>query len=401
VTPTLIAGWAIDPDTPGTALTVKLNVDGALYATDTADVNRPDIGRIYHTANHGYRIDLSGLTPGPHRLDFFAVDTATGNAVQIGGTRYVNTNQAPTGWVDVFTPSRLAGWAFDPNAGAGASQIVYALDGNAPVVVTANVSRPDLAGALGSADHGFDIALPQLTAGKHVVRVYTVDTTTDQLALLGQRTVTVASPAGNALPVGSLDLATTSRAAGWVWDASDPTASLMVRLDVDGVAGTPFVANKVRADVNRFVKSMGTFGFDVPLTLPAGEHRVDLYAMDSGSGVWVLMGSKDVATPPAAGLRTPAGALDVVDTTRIVGWAWSSGLGATTGTVRVDIDGVPVALGSLTVSRPDVAAIYGAGNFGFSVSTPSLPKGTHRVSLYLLDPLTLNGALVAVGRLVV
>jgi hypothetical protein len=161
------------------------------------------------------------------------------------------------------------------------------------------------------------------------------------------------------------------------------------------------VANKARPDVNRFVRSAGTFGFDMPLTLPDGEHRVDLFAMDSGSGAWVLIDSKDVASPPPGRLRTPAGALDVVNTTQIVGWAWSSGLGGTTGVVRVDIDNVPVAVGTLTLSRPDVAAIYGGGNFGFSVSTQALSKGTHKVALYLLDGLTLDPALIAVRNLVV
>jgi hypothetical protein len=67
----------------------------------------------------------------------------------------------------------------------------------------------------------------------------------------------------------------------------------------------------------------------------------------------------------------------------------------------VDIDNVPVAVGTLTLSRPDVAAIYGGGNFGFSVSTPALSKGTHKVALYLLDGLTLDPALIAVRNLVV
>jgi hypothetical protein len=58
-------------------------------------------------------------------------------------------------------------------------------------------------------------------------------------------------------------------------------------------------------------------------------------------------------------------------------------------------------LGSLSVSRPDVAAIYGAGNFGFNVSTPVLPKGNHKVAVYLLDTLTWNPSLIAVRNLVV
>jgi hypothetical protein len=321
--------------------------------------------------------------------------------VQIGGSRYVNTNRAPTGWVDVFNEQKLAGWAFDPNAGPGPIQIRYTLDNNAPVLAAADVTRPDLVAALGSSDHGFNITLPQLTAGPHVVRVFTVDSTSRQLKLLGERRITVTSPPGNALPIGNLDVATIGRGAGWLWDPSSPNDSLMLRLDVDGTPGTPFTANKSRPDVNKFVNAAGVFGFDMPLTLTPGQHRVELLAMDAESGTPVLIDSAIVTSPPPAGQKAAAGVIDVANSAQIIGWAWNSAVDGLPVALRVDINNVPVTVTVTTISRPDVAAIYGPGDFGFSISTPALPKGTHKISLYVLDPMTLNPTLVAVRNMIV
>jgi hypothetical protein len=240
-------------------------------------------------------------------------------------------------------------------------------------------------------NHGYFIALPALTAGVHTVSVFAVDSTSLALTSLGTRMVTVASPAGNPLPQGNVELATSTEVAGWALDGSNPGASIHIRVDVDGVTGTEFAANLPRADVSATLHVAGNFGFDRMLALSAGEHRLDIYAIDAPSGTAVLLASRIVQSPsPVAPRPDPAGNIDLLTQKQVAGWAWSSALAGAAATIRIDIDSMPGTATTTTLARTDLTPIYGAGNFGFSLAMPGLAPGLHTIALWLIDPLTLT-----------
>jgi subtilase family serine protease len=184
--PNTVAGWTIDPDASATSLTVQLYVDGKLFATQPANLTRDDLTATYGSANHGFSFDISSLTPGKHKIQVYALDNNTGEATLIGGKHTINTNLPPTGWLDVFNNS-LKGWAYDPNAGSDPIRIAFTIDNGPLRIATANIDRPDLQSHIGSTNHGFDLALPQLTFGAHTVKVYALDSTTGDRAFIGEK----------------------------------------------------------------------------------------------------------------------------------------------------------------------------------------------------------------------
>ncbi len=402
--PALLSGWVADRDIPATAIAFQVNVDGAVFYTGTAALARPDLAAVIGGANHGFSVDLSSLTPGLHRVDLFAADRTSGASLFIA-SRTFSSDRAPIGSIDVFSSTLLAGWAADPSNFAASIQVVYQIDAQAPVIVNASGNRSDLTSFLGSAAHGYAVSLPQLPAGMHTAAVWAVDSTSNARTSLGSLTLTVTDPAGNALPFGAVDVLTAATVNGWAFDPTAPGASINVRVDVDGVAGTPFLANGNRADLASALNGT-TFGFTHALTLSAGAHRIDVYALDSTTATPVLLASRIVTPATGAGAGAPVGALDAATSTiqngaAFAGWAYASAFAGTTATVRLDIDGLAGAAFTTSVARTDLNTALGVGTYGFSITAPALAPGTHTVALVYLDPLTLAATTVATKSLTV
>jgi len=390
--PASVQGWAVDADAAGVPVAVQLNVDGVLLATATANQSTavPGIG----TAAHGFSFDLSGVPAGIHRIDVYADDAATGVPTLID-SETISTNQPPTGKVTALGPTSLSGWAFDPNAGTAPIQIQYQIDDFAPVFVTASVNQPSLKAKLHSTQHGFSVKFPKLAAGKHVVSVYAVDSTSDETVLLQTRTVTVGNPAGNPLPFGAIVSSDPASITGWAYDPSSKATPINVRVDVDGVAGIPLLAQQAVASGLPAAVIGTNHGFDVPLNLSAGEHSVNVYAIDN-KGAAVLISSQLIEAPVT---DSPTGAIESTDGGTITGWAYWPGLGdaATSALVRLDVDGVAGNVFSTDVLRDDINTQFNlaGGTFGFSTPAPDLAAGTHTLSLQFIDPLTLQTTAVA------
>jgi hypothetical protein len=375
VTATTVSGWAIDLDTLGTGVSLRIDVDGETAGTATANVPRADLQKAFGSANHGFVFTLpTALSQGFHRVDLYAHDTTT-NALTYLGSKEVNTNTPPRGSVDVFTGTSLKGWAFDDNATGSHVQIRYQVDGNAPVIVSADQNRADLQNVLGSSDHAFDITLPQLPAGMHTVIVWAADPATHNLVLLGVKSATASDPAGNRLPYGRVDVATTTRVAGWAYDPTTPFHSIEVRVDVDGAEGTPFGASKVRNDLTPTLHGPA-FGFDVPLSLSPGRHRVDVYAIDAPGGTAVLLGSRLV------GNVAPAGTLATASGTAVTGTAI--------------LPATPDVAAQVLLAINNVPAVEGTADDGgnYSIALPKLMPGSYTLSVYAIDPGTLTAVLL-------
>jgi hypothetical protein len=176
-----------------------------------------------------------------------------------------------------------------------------------------------------------------------------------------------------------VEIATTTRVKGWAFDPSTPTSSLQVRIDVDGVAGTPFTASVQR---NELLPALhfANLGFDKALTLSGGPHRLDIYAIDAPGGTPVLLASRIVG-----GSSLAAGILAVTPTT-ITGAASLVSTPATHPEILLEIDGAVLA------TTPD-------NTTRFTFTLPRLAPGVYTYHLYALDPTTLAPTLFATNTL--
>lgn len=70
-----IAGWAVNNASPWERVEVQLFVDGKLYASQVAQLSRPDIVTAGWAKDewHGYNFSVAGLAPGQHEARVYAL----------------------------------------------------------------------------------------------------------------------------------------------------------------------------------------------------------------------------------------------------------------------------------------------------------------------------------------
>ncbi len=70
-----IAGWAVNYAAPWDRVEVQLFIDDKLYATQVAQLSRPDVSAAGWTKDewHGYNFPVSGLQPGNHEARVYAL----------------------------------------------------------------------------------------------------------------------------------------------------------------------------------------------------------------------------------------------------------------------------------------------------------------------------------------
>ncbi|MGQ0480021.1 MAG: hypothetical protein ACT4O0_03180 [Pseudonocardia sp.] len=231
----------------------------------------------------------------------------------------------PFGHLDDVRPAAggvdVAGWAIDPDTDAPIQVHFYGGDGaakpgvNPGLPLVANASRPDVAKAFPrySANHGYT-AFFALPAGNHTVCAYGIDTAGGHNPRLGCKTVTV-----DGRPFGHLDdvrpAAGGVDVAGWAIDP-DTDAPIQVHFyGGDGAAkpgvnpGLPMVANASRPDVAKaFPRYSANHGYTAFFALPAGNHTVCAYGIDTAGGHNPVLGCKPVTV--AAPTPKPFAAAD-------------------------------------------------------------------------------------------
>ena len=70
-----IAGWAVNNASPWERVEVQLFIDGKLYASQVAQLSRPDIVKAGWAKDewHGYNFAVQGLAPGNHQAQVYAL----------------------------------------------------------------------------------------------------------------------------------------------------------------------------------------------------------------------------------------------------------------------------------------------------------------------------------------
>jgi phage tail protein X len=160
---------------------------------------------------------------------------------------------------------------------------------------TANRARPDLASISPTTNHGFEVTV-RVPAGAHRLCVYAINTPAGDNPSLGCRTVTMpATP-----PIGQVDsvrIDTTARTAtvsGWALDR-DTTQPIAVHVYVD-TGGTATTANRDRPDLAS-ISPTTNHGFQVTVRVPAGNHRLCVYAINTPAGDNPSLGCRTVTMP--------------------------------------------------------------------------------------------------------
>ncbi|WFR66531.1 hypothetical protein P9139_17395 [Curtobacterium flaccumfaciens] len=191
----------------------------------------------------------------------------------------------------------MGGWTADPDTTAAIKAQIY-VDGKGKASIMANTNRPDLAARLGSNNtaHGYSTTLTGITAGKHNVCVFGINTGPGANTLLECKDVTV--PGG--APTGVIDAASavagTLTIRGWAIDR-DSSAATQVQVRVGSKTLGTLTANVKKAGLNSAMPGYGdNHAYSGTVKgFPAGKQTVTVYAKDLSSGNWTQIASKSVS----------------------------------------------------------------------------------------------------------
>ncbi len=383
-TTSVISGWAYQNNLGPLPSLVRVDIDGHVGTPFAANLPRADLQNFLGTANHGFSFAMPQLSYGTHLVQVYAFGTAGQAPTLLTSQTLFQNDQAPFGHVDVANNMVISGWAFDPEAAPAPVNVRVDINGNTGVLFRANLARPDLTAALGSSNHGFSYQMPGLTPGPHSITVVAQDPTTGVFSVLLRGTIY-----GNSPPIGSVDIATASVVSGWAADPNTPAASVLVRVDIDGVAGQPLLASNQRSDLANVPGINSTaHGFSVSLPpLTPGPHTVSVYAVDTQSEALTLLGTRTITVGEPTQVP-PVGHVDVLSSGLISGWAYSIQEAANPAQVHLVIDGAAQGAVSANLSRPDLLHFLGSANHGFSITLSGLSAVPHYVQVMATDPLT-------------
>lgn len=293
-----VAGWAVDPDTPSSPISVAVYVDGRGLMVTTASGFRPDIaaGNPTWGSAHGFSGTIA-IGPGTHQVCAYGLNVGPGSNSLLGSCRAVTVGANPFGSLDVVRTApngiTVGGWAIDPQTSAPIDVAVY-IDGIGRAVLTASGTRGDVGAAYpawGSA-HGYQAPIT-LSPGLHTVCSYGLNVGAGDNSLLGCRLVGVGAD-----PTGSLDQASGSSGritvSGW---ALDPQTAqpIQVAVYVDGRGTAIPRAAANRWDVAAAFPGWGpAHGYTATMTAGPGPHVVCTYGLNVGTGNNVLLGCRSV-----------------------------------------------------------------------------------------------------------
>ncbi len=319
-------GWAIDrtattgPGVDAVHLWAFPAGGGTPTFVGAAEYFRPrsDVGAIYgeQFAASGYRLTVSGLTPGTYTLVAYAHSSETGTFNQWRAATITVTNRVSQPAMDMDRPEQnavvpgrfvVAGWALDRSAleGAGVDAIhVYAFAASGAVtflgVADYGVERPDVGNVFGAqfVRSGYWLTVGALDPGEYTLVVFARSTVSGTFFAQAHH-ITVR--AGNPLmaldtPADGATHAQPFPLAGWAIDRDAPSGPGVDVLHVwafPAGGGTPtFVGvastGGARSDVGAIFGSQFTnSGYSLAVTgLAPGTYQIVVYAHSTVTGTF-------------------------------------------------------------------------------------------------------------------
>ena len=395
-----IKGWAYDPDSASTSISVSIYVDGKGLMGIHASLPRSDVNSSRHiTGNHGFEVRFTAPA-GQHTYTVYAMNIKGGSGnPRIGGkTVTVSAGTSPLGHLDSCNPVGdsvvLTGWAFDRDAPSTSIAVNIYQDDKPLMGIHTGVLRSDVNSAYHiSGNHGFRVQFKAST-GAHNYKVWAMNVGggsgntligNHSTIVPGTKTTsaTAAAPAGYTggagigtaelvNPHGGLESVTAAgggvRLVGWLADSPDHSGELAVAVHEDGevLHWYPVAARG----------SDGRRPFD--LTVPAGTglHTYSVYALASGAGEpgdLPLLGRRTVRVNQTGAVGVLESVRRLGDTVRLTGWAHD--------------EDRPTRRLALTVHRDGVALSRhpATGDDRFDIGIADLP-GTHTYAVYADHP---------------
>lgn len=394
-----LEGWAHDPDSRGP---IEVHVyrggpygKGSWVTSAIADTARADVQRVVPTAGpaHGFEVQVP-LPPGGDEYCIHAINTAGGESRLLGCRTVEPKVGSPRGNFEAAAPApggiRIEGWALDPDT-IDPTRVNVTVDGRSWTSLTADGARPDVARyfpGYGEA-RGFS-AMLNTGGGEHRVCIRAIDVGVGSDVTLGCRTATAlgGAPRGNfealrpGAEIGEFDIV------GWAIDP-DTASSTSVRVSVDGRDLGTYPASAARADVARYFPAYGPeHGFQIPLELSTGDHRVCVTALDrAGDDEAKSLGCRSVTVAggsPRGNFESTELSADRASAT-LNGWALDPDTTSSI-QVRVTVAGRDAGVFTASDSRPDVQRYFPAYGdaHGFSIRVP-IGAGTSRVCITAVD----------------
>ena len=282
-----VNGWAVDPNSTGSAIYVHIYVNGVGYALGSGG-NRADVNSALRiSGNHGFGNTVPARR-GSNEVCAFAIGVNAGNNSLLG-CRTVQVPFAPLGSVDTASFSgnaggTVVGWTYDPTHPDWSIPAHVYVNGVGTAVM-ADGGRGDVNYFLGvPGNHGYTARVPA-RPGSNTVCGFGIGSSLN--TLLG--CTTFQAPQA---PFGSLDSVSTgggqATVSGWAVDPADPNASIGVDIYVQGV-GYSRRADAGRDDVNRLFSTGGAHGYSVSVPANPGE-QVCAFAIGASSGFNTLLG---------------------------------------------------------------------------------------------------------------
>jgi hypothetical protein len=301
-----VTGWAVDPNSLGSALRILFLVNGVRADVVDSTVYRGDINAHFRTTgNHGFTNELM-LNDGTSTVCALAQNVGAGGPTQLGCRTFPLTG-SPLGGISTVSQrgnvATFTGWAFDYDAPGTSLTVVAGIGGRYAASVVSNVSRPDINSAFhGTGLHGFriDVTLPAGAAG---VCLDAANVGPGSPSRLGCSTRYVPIS-----PVGALDAVTVqgdhALVSGWTFDFDAPSQAIGWVVNVRSTHAAWGLTSVARTDVNQVWGVTGTHGFSTSVPLPAGTSTVCAYGVNVGPGSNSLLGCRTVT----AGANAPNGA---------------------------------------------------------------------------------------------
>ena len=292
----ILTGWAFDPDSGATPSQILYTVDNGAPVKVTASVIRPELQKTLGSTDHGFVIGLPQLMAGKHTVTVYAIDSTT-DALTLLGTKSVTIkgptgNPLPQGAIEVASPTLIQGWAYDSSVAQTSMSVRIDIDGVPGVPFVANVQRNDLNKKLGYSFVGYSQLL-SLLPGEHRIDVYGIDYPAALPCCWDAHRRQAPRPP----PSKALETVNQTQLAGWAYSSATPNAAL-VRLDIDGLDGTPFLTNVPRPDINTNLSvNGGTLGLVIATPqLAPGMHTVTLSLIDPMTLAATLLSTQTLLT---------------------------------------------------------------------------------------------------------
>jgi photosystem II stability/assembly factor-like uncharacterized protein/cytoskeletal protein CcmA (bactofilin family) len=380
-----VSGWAIDPNAGTGSIDVHFYVNGQFKGAITADQSRPDIGAAYpaYGANHGFSGQLDAVATSNTVCAYGINKPGSPGGNVLLGCRAVSVQVNPFGSFDsAYADSangklNVSGWAIDPNAGTGSTDVHFYVNGQFKGAITADGSRADLDAIFPyGPNHGFSGQIDNAGTGNNTICAYGINTGAGGNVLLGCRVVNV--PTGN--PFGSFDGASDAsfgkiNVSGWAIDPNAGTGSIDAHFYVNGVFKGALTADGSRSDLDAIFPYGPSHGFSGQIDAVATSNTVCAYGINKpGSpGGNVLLGCRAVSVQvnPFGSLDGTSAAVDVYGLSTgkldVSGWAIDPNAGTGSIDVHFYVNGQFKGAITADVSRADLDALFPYGpNHGFS-----------------------------------